>query len=816
MNSSSWAGLGVRERSRLRIRLLPGATDVVANWGSRLLLQGSRLVVIAFWLVLLGSSLAHASPVSLQGRATLSASPDRLSGEITLTLSADEAIYNASVALIESGATHVLGSVSPWLPRSEQHFSLSVPAGHAFPGDYHVLVQVDFQDQAGAWLSVALGFPYRVVSSRPAVHVPSVTFLRDRVEWHLNGLAPDAVKLDLTSGPAWRLAHAPLSAGDGRLAFTPVKSRPARPDATYPQLARLRWVEAGIHHSVLVPWTLQTDAYGHWNASTPGAAAGTLWREAGVLWAVALVLVVLAILVGGLRFRFASGVGTGLAPDPLVRRLFGWLMVMLSVGWMASHTRLDLWLTPTWPTGGDIASHVFYANVFAGWLGQGKISGWLPESFAGFPAFSYYFPFPFILIGLLSHLVGIQPAIKVVAMLPAFLLPLATYLMGTLLRWPVAVRVLGAAGAGGFILGEANSIWGGNVLSELSGEFAYGWGMAAVVCFWGILAHSLRCGGRWWILASVVEALAALCHGYALLMAGFGAFVVWLVYGGGWRSLRAVLQVHLLAFLLIGFWLLPLFETAPWTIPNDTAFVLKDWHFLWPAALSPLALVLPLVPLAFRYIPESRSSFAMLAGLGLLGFLGFVAAPRLGLADIRFFPYAQWAAAVLLGAAPGWALVAWNRAPLWWSAALSAALVAWWQPRISTMEHWARWNLEGYESKAMWPVYKELAATLKGPLDAPRVVFEHDPENSDLGSTRTLEALPLFGSRPVLEGLYMESAVSGPFIYQLQAEVSERPSSPLARYPSRKGSPREAEQHMRELYTDKGYPISSTSGNILG
>lgn len=68
-----------------------------------------------------------------------------------------------------------------------------------------------------------------------------------------------------------------------------------------------------------------------------------------------------------------------------------------------------------------MASQVFYAKVFMEWRPPGNISGWLPESFAGFPAFTYYFPLPFTLMGLLQFAVGQQVAFKLVSMLPAFL-----------------------------------------------------------------------------------------------------------------------------------------------------------------------------------------------------------------------------------------------------------------------------------------------------------------------------------------------------------------------------------------------------------
>ncbi len=110
-------------------------------------------------------------------------------------------------------------------------------------------------------------------------------------------------------------------------------------------------------------------------------------------------------------------------------------------------------------------------------------------------------------------------------MLPAVLLPLGTYVMGALLRWPVAARLLGAAGAAGFVLTTGTSIWGGNLMAQMAGEFAYSWGFLWTVIFWGVLGWALRRGGRVWILAALMEVLVAFSHGYALLMAGFGAFL---------------------------------------------------------------------------------------------------------------------------------------------------------------------------------------------------------------------------------------------------------------------------------------------------
>ena len=538
------------------------------------------------------------------------------------------------------------------------------------------------------------------------------------------------------------------------------------------------------------------------------------WSKPALLWALAILS---TAGIGLLGWRAGRVTGRPL----LANRQEEWaggIALLALTAWTLAHANPALWLTHTWSTGGDVASQVFYAKVFMEWLPLGKISGWLPESFAGFPAFTFYFPLPFTLAGLLQFVVGQQVAFKLVSMLPAFLLPMATYTLGWFWGWRVPLRLLAAAGATGFILTDATSIWGGNVLAQLSGEFAYSWGMVFAVLFWGALTPALRRGGRWWLLAGVLEALVALSHGYALLIAGFGAFFYLLVSRDVRRDLRIILQVHLLAFLLVGFWLIPLLENLPWTIPNDTPTAIGSWRTVWPNTLWPLALGwIPLVLILARSPQGWPRGIFFLLGIGLLGLFGFNVGGRLGLADLRFFPYAQWALAAASGAALGWGLQRWLRPvslPL--AIAITIAMCAWWEPRLEKLESWSRWNLSGYESKSMWPHYLATAQANAGPLHGPRLVFEHDPANSDLGSTRTLEALPMFGSRPALEGLYMESAISGPFIYQIQAEISQRPSSPLTRYPSSARSVEHAVGHLNEFFVNRLILRSSEKKALFG
>jgi hypothetical protein len=274
----------------------------------------------------------------------------------------------------------------------------------------------------------------------------------------------------------------------------------------------------------------------------------------------------------------------------------------------------------------------------------------------------------------------------------------------------------------------------------------------------------------------------------------------------------------LLAFCLLGGWLWPMLEMHRLTIPNDAAFPLQGWRDLLPATLWPIAagglagLGMQLVPAVRRRWTALQAGalryFASSAGLAALGFL---AGDQLGLADIRFFPMVWLFAAVVCGWLFGQGLAAigeaWQPqrkiALIMFAAAAVLGLLGWIGQHVRAAPDWALWNHAGLDSKPQWHNLTGLFPFMTGDLWSPRLAFEHDPANHDIGSTRVLEALPMFlNHRPVLEGLYMETALLGPAIYQLQSEISARPSSPLVRFPSGSLDPQFAARHMNLLHTD--------------
>src|ERR1700716_3716036 len=108
----------------------------------------------------------------------------------------------------------------------------------------------------------------------------------------------------------------------------------------------------------------------------------------------------------------------------------------------------DLLLRNTTAAGGDTGAHVWWpAYLRDHLLAQGRIAGWAPDWYAGFPAGQFYFPFPALLIVALDTLLPYSIAFKLVTALGAIALPAAAYAFGRGLRAPRPAPALFAVGA---------------------------------------------------------------------------------------------------------------------------------------------------------------------------------------------------------------------------------------------------------------------------------------------------------------------------------------------------------------------------------
>jgi hypothetical protein len=191
------------------------------------------------------------------------------------------------------------------------------------------------------------------------------------------------------------------------------------------------------------------------------------------------------------------------------------------------------------PAGGDMGAHVWGpAYLRDSLLPEGRLAGWTPDWYAGFPAYQFYMVVPSLAIALLSYVIPYGVAFKLVAVSGLLTLPVAAWAFGKLADLPFPTPPLLAVGATVFLFDRSFSIYGGNIPSTLAGEFAFSIALTFAMVYLGVLMKGLRTGRlRGW--AAVLLALTGLCHLIPLIFAVVCTAVALIVYPA-WRFNRWV------------------------------------------------------------------------------------------------------------------------------------------------------------------------------------------------------------------------------------------------------------------------------------
>jgi hypothetical protein len=225
----------------------------------------------------------------------------------------------------------------------------------------------------------------------------------------------------------------------------------------------------------------------------------------------------------------------------------------------------DIFLNTT-ANGGDMGAHVWWPKFLGdNWLPKGRLSGWAPDWYAGFPVGQYYFPVPAILVWVLNVVLPYNVAFKVVTILGPMLLPIAAFYFARGMRTPWPAPPLFAVAALGTLVQTRNEwqIYGGNIASTLAGEFSFTIGLAFALFALGALAKTLDTGRKPWLPAALM-ALAVMSHIVVGIFMGLAAILLWLTRRP-FRTWRLAVPVGFTAAALTAVWTLPLAATEHYT-----------------------------------------------------------------------------------------------------------------------------------------------------------------------------------------------------------------------------------------------------------
>jgi hypothetical protein len=356
----------------------------------------------------------------------------------------------------------------------------------------------------------------------------------------------------------------------------------------------------------------------------------------------------------------ARPVGKG---PTLLRRLTrrsawpGWANVTVVAGVTLvalSQLHPSLLLTNTTTAGGDTGAHVMLpAFLKSHLLNHGQLTGWDPDWYDGFPLYTFYFPLPGLITVVVNAVVPYNIAFKLVTVLGTLTLPVCAWAFGRMagLRDPGPGCL--AAATLPFLFEPSFSIYGGNILSTLAGEFSFSLSLSVALLFLGVVASGLRTG-RHRALAAVLLAVTLLCHLLPALFAAAGA-VVWLVLDadlvrGAHRGLRGALArrrwsrrlgwalvAGAVGMGLTAWWLIPFGTEQAYTTNMGYTKVLGFPHLLFPESAR-WVLAADLVGLVAMVARRNRVALfiALMAGISAAA---ICLDPANKLYNARFVPF---------------------------------------------------------------------------------------------------------------------------------------------------------------------------------
>lgn len=496
------------------------------------------------------------------------------------------------------------------LPPGQAHrFDLTIPHGRLAPGEFPLLVLVRFHDTNGYPFSAVSVATFTTTPERGAAGVALVppkgpvavneggALLAVSLDNREAGPVHCQVRLllpnELTATSAVQTVQ--LEPGTKGTASFFVRNRTAMVNATYPVAMVAEYELAGKHYTVSAyPQVVIAPSGSQAMASSPFVRRLLL-----AVSALALLMTVAVAMRALLRRQSQAGHGEGDKGDGPG---WWWLVDVVGLGLiyatLATLFAPRLLLLDSVLVGGDSSSWQGIAqHLFEVLLPAGRLTGWDMGNFCGYPNFSFYFIPPFLLAALPAYWFGLPLTVtlKCATMSGVVLLPICSYWGMRLMRFRFPAPLLAAGASLVFMLNEGNTMFGGNMLSTLSGEFSYMFAFALLPLFLGLMWRgSLE--GRGWVACGVLLGFIGLSHLFVFIPA---VFIVMAVFCFSRQGLF-VLKTSLLGFGVMAFWLLPLLTyrngltTPVYMIWQDFA----NWRYSACGLGLLLAVTTPLVALA--------------------------------------------------------------------------------------------------------------------------------------------------------------------------------------------------------------------------
>ncbi len=751
----------------------------------------SPLILFLFCLLLPGMTLAgrlqiqpdvsveinHGSPVAVVRLFNTGDEPARiLSVDGDLLTSGVAAVPGGSLSRFPEPAIAPAGRVLSPGDSCETLLPLSPPA---LPGYHQAVIRIRYADFTGVKFSSVVAAPFVFPRSSGGTNPvpPAAPCLDDswltatvypasigrtgqvRVSLCLlqEGAARVKVRLVLPDEfdctvPEQEVALDP----DGRrdLAFE-IGNRGALPGAAYSVTVVALTEVSGYFQSVSSAGSVAVAA-GEWVGQSPW-----VWFWAAVL--------ALAVILWASRLRWV--------------RLRQGCPAWLEAGVLGVITGFIIWnfspadlLSNTTTVGGDTPAHLYLVSHLREQLFQhGRLISWAGGWWAGFPMFQFYFVLPYLAAALLSLVIPLNVAFKLMTVAGVVATPLCAWWAARLWRLPPPVPVVMAIAMVPFLFVGTHVMWGVNTASTLAGMIANSWSFALML---PAVASACRDAGegRIRVRTILLMVLVLASHFFTSVI----MFLTLAIVPALVRRRPALLVLFVesaLAVLLMSWWVVPRVVESCYRMDFGGNWEVRLWTS-FPAYKAGF-LVFALAAVAQALIRPVRAVWILLWMLGMGVFLftaGFALSPVF--VNVRLWPFVFFALVSLAAIGLGLLLEQVRGQALWLAVLTLAVLLAVTAGDSRTgrltgpglTRSWANWNYSGLESKPAAAVFEELVKPLRGTPG--RLANDLCEENNQIGSSRIFELAPHLAGKPILEGGLVNSALGSMYAYTIQGEIS--------------------------------------------
>lgn len=446
------------------------------------------------------------------------------------------------------------------------------------------------------------------------------------------------------------------------------------------------------------------------------------------------------------------------------------IVLILILSFLFSYFKPSLLFLKTTPTGGDTPAHNYLVGHLKNYLlPHGKLIGWAPGWWGGFPLYQYYFVMPYLTMALLSYIIPLEISFKIISILGIISLPITVFFFMKLLKFEFPIPIIASVFMLQYLFVKTHTMWGVNIYSTFAGEIAMSIAFSLMVLFLSFLYRDME-KNKFSLLTPVLYSILILTHMLPAFFAGVASayFLITKNKKVFIKRFKLLFKIFGLAFLIASFWLVPFFAKSSLMVAFG-----EDWNVDFIKSFpkeTVLFVIFAIFGIIYALKKKDKRIYYLIFPLIALFFL-YRYAYHINLVNVRFWPFIYFYLFLISAYGIG-KLIKKVNANYLIPIIFLIILVILTGPSKTDVDEWFKWNYEGYESKNPWPVFKEILETVDKTPNIGRVAYDMSGDHNRFGSSRVFEAIPYFLGRPIIEGGIVNSGLSSFFTYYIQCETS--------------------------------------------